>query len=259
MNRCILEFCNVGKPYLRLRLPADVGAEREVLLNLKAHQLEDGALKEPQELAAIFAEKLKGRRLPPVEVELRSAQIYKTVLSLPVMNRISAARLYRKEQREKELRGQFRQAERPCRPYTAMRRVWRHPLGTVFHTYYLPQRTVRSVKMLVRLLGARCRCVEPFGFYLQKTLPYSCSYACVYIRGNSCTFLSTEGKQLVTVVDFAFSSQQELKRRLLLLIARHEFEYGALKHCCIDADCPVDFSAFGLSLLNKEGSHEAKR
>lgn len=252
MNRYVLEYCNIGKPYLLLRRPAFAETEREVLLPLEAHQLEDGALKEPQEIAATLAESLKGSGLVSVEVYLRSSQIYKTVLSLPVMNRIAAERLYRKEQAERALPIQSRSDECACRRYLAVRQVRRHPLGTVFQTYELPQSAVRSVRTLVRLLGARCNCVKPFGFYLQKTLPYDCTYAFFYIRRDSCTFLVMEGKQPVTMVDFAFSSQQELKSRLLPMLSRYEFEHGELTYYRMDADCPIDFSAFGLSLLGKE-------
>lgn len=253
MNCCILEYCNVGKPYLRFRLPLPDGAEREVLLELEAHQLEDGALKNPQELAAMLAERLERRKLPPVEVRLRSAQIYKTVLSLPMMNRVCSEKLYKKERREQELRVQSLQTECSGRRYLAVRRVWRHALGTVFHTYYLPQETVHSVQTLLRLLGTRCRCVEPFGLEMQRALSDSGAEASVYIRGDSCTFVSMDGKQPVTMADFAFSSHEELKRRLLMLMTRHELEHGALTNYCLDADCSVDLSEFGLSPWKREG------
>lgn len=150
------------------------------------------------------------------------------------------------------MRERSRKDERQCRRYTAVHKVWRHSLGTVFDTYYLPQETVRSLRTLVRLLGSHCRCMEPFGFLLQKTLPYTCAYGGIYIRGDSCTFLSTDEKRQVMTVDFAFSSQEELTRRLLLLMTRYELEHGALTHCHVDADRTVDLSVFGLSDLSRE-------
>lgn len=255
MNHCILEYCNFGMPYIKLILPATAtSSEKNLHLKLENRLLSNGALNDPKEIAELIRSMLDGKTLPPAEIYLRSEQTYKTILSFPVMNRFSASKLYKKEQKEKMLRDQDKKQALQCPHYTTVCNVFRHSFGNVFNTYHIPQQVVDSLKMLLNHLGARLAGVYPYGFYLQKTLPYSCDYVYFYIRNNTCTLISVVDRQLVTAIDFAFSSVDDLKRQLLLIVGKHEFEFEqrVIVSYGVDADIPLELSDTGLSYLGKE-------
>ena len=62
--------------------------------------------------------------------------LYKTILSLPMMNKYKARSLYKKEQKAKKVNNN----------YVKKSNYFQHSLGYIFNTYYMPKDVINSFK-----------------------------------------------------------------------------------------------------------------
>jgi hypothetical protein len=247
-NICIFKYCNYGKGYFEVRIPKtkDEPAS-EITIELDDYLLENGVIKNIDSIADKIKEKINFKKKLPVVLLLRCEETYKTILSLPMMNKYKAKSLYRKEQKAKKVNNS----------YVKKSNYFQHSLGYIFNTYYMPKDVINSFKKLAKMLGTRIISVEPFGFYLKKLLPYE-NYVYFYIRRKVCTLFLVVNKELVSVYDFEFKTKKDIVNQFLLVMSKHEFEFERklIQYYGIDSDEKITLDLGLEKLEDKKISEE---
>lgn len=247
-NICIFKYCNYGKGYFEVRIPKtkDEPAS-EITIELDDYLLENGVIKNIDSIADKIKEKINFKKKLPVVLLLRCEETYKTILSLPMMNKYKARSLYKKEQKAKKVNNN----------YVKKSNYFQHSLGYIFNTYYMPKDVINSFKKLAKMLGTRIISVEPFGFYLKKLLPYE-NYVYFYIRRKVCTLFLVVNKELVSVYDFEFKTKKDIVNQFLLVMSKHEFEFERklIQYYGIDSDEKITLDLGLEKLEDKKISEE---
>ena len=103
-NICIFKYCNYGKGYFQIQIPKtkDEPAS-EITIELDDYLLENGVIKNIDSIADKIKEKVTFKKKFPVVLLLRCEETYKTILSLPMMNKYKARSLYKKNKRLRKL------------------------------------------------------------------------------------------------------------------------------------------------------------
>ena len=247
-NICIFKYCNYGKGYFEVRIPKtkDEPAS-EIIIELDDYLLENGVIKNIDSIADKIKEKINFKKKLPVVLLLRCEETYKTILSLPMMNKYKARSLYKKEQKAKKVNNS----------YVKKSNYFQHSLGYIFNTYYMPKDVINSFKKLAKMLGTRIISVEPFGFYLKKMLLYE-NYVYFYIRRKVCTLFLVVNKELVSVYDFEFKTKKDIINQFLLVMSKHEFEFERklIQYYGIDSDEKITLDLGLEKLEDKKISEE---
>ena len=248
-NICIFKYCNYGKGYFEVRIPKTKEEPAiEITIELDDYLLENGVIKNIDSIADKIKEKINFIKKLPVVLLLRCEETYKTILSLPMMNKYKAKSLYRKEQK----------AKKNNNSYVKKSNYFQHSLGYIFNTYYMPKDVINSFKKLAKMLGTRIISVEPFGFYLKKMLPYE-NYVYFYIRRKVCTLFLVVNKELVSVYDFEFKTKKDIINQFLLVMSKHEFEFERklIQYYGIDSDEKITLDLGLEKLEDKKINEEA--
>lgn len=247
-NICIFKYCNYGKGYFQVKIPkTKEEPASEINIELDDYLLENGVIKNIDSIADKIKEKVTFKKKLPVVLLLRCEETYKTILSLPMMNKYKARSLYRKEQK----------AKKNNNSYVKKSNYFQHSLGYIFNTYYMPKDVINSFKKLAKMLGTRIISVEPFGFYLKKLLPYE-NYVYFYIRRKVCTLFLVVNKELVSVYDFEFKTKKDIVNQFLLVMSKHEFEFERklIQYYGIDSDEKITLDLGLEKLEDKKISEE---
>lgn len=247
-NICIFKYCNYGKGYFQVKIPkTKEEPASEINIELDDYLLENGVIKNIDSIADKIKEKVNFKKKLPVVLLLRCEETYKTILSLPMMNKYKAKSLYRKEQK----------AKKNNNSYVKKSNYFQHSLGYIFNTYYMPKDVINSFKKLAKMLGTRIISVEPFGFYLKKLLPYE-NYVYFYIRRKVCTLFLVVNKELVSVYDFEFKTKKDIVNQFLLVMSKHEFEFERklIQYYGIDSDEKITLDLGLEKLEDKKISEE---
>lgn len=247
-NICIFKYCNYGKGYFQVKIPKTKEEPAcEINIELDDYLLENGVIKNIDSIADKIKEKVTFKKKFPVILLLRCEETYKTILSLPMMNKYKARSLYRKEQKAKKTNNN----------YVKKSNYFQHSLGYIFNTYYMPKDVINSFKKLAKMLGTRIISVEPFGFYLKKLLPYE-NYVYFYIRRKVCTLFLVVNKELVSVYDFEFKTKKDIVNQFLLVMSKHEFEFERklIQYYGIDSDEKITLDLGLEKLEDKKISEE---
>ena len=248
-NICIFKYCNYGKGYFQVKIPkTKEEPASEISIELDDYLLENGVIKNIDSIADKIKEKVTFKKKFPVVLLLRCEETYKTILSLPMMNKYKARSLYKKEQKAKKVNNN----------YVKKSNYFQHSLGYIFNTYYMPKDVINSFKKLAKMLGTRIISVEPFGFYLKKLLPYE-NYVYFYIRRKVCTLFLVVNKELVSVYDFEFKTKKDIINQFLLVMSKHEFEFERklIQYYGIDSDEKITLDLGLEKLEDKKISEEA--
>lgn len=248
-NICIFKYCNYGKGYFQVKIPkTKEEPASEINIELDDYLLENGVIKNIDSIADKIKEKVNFKKKLPVVLLLRCEETYKTILSLPMMNKYKAKSLYRKEQKAKKTNNN----------YVKKSNYFQHSLGYIFNTYYMPKDVINSFKKLAKMLGTRIISVEPFGFYLKKMLPYE-NYVYFYIRRKVCTLFLVVNKELVSVYDFEFKTKKDIINQFLLVMSKHEFEFERklIQYYGIDSDEKITLDLGLEKLEDKKINEEA--
>jgi len=247
-NICIFKYCNYGKGYFQIQIPKtkDEPAS-EITIELDDYLLENGVIKNIDSIADKIKEQVTFKKKFPVVLLLRCEETYKTILSLPMMNKYKARSLYKKEQKAKKVNNSYEKKSN----------YFQHSLGYIFNTYYMPKDVINSFKKLAKMLGTRIISVEPFGFYLKKMLPYE-NYVYFYIRRKVCTLFLVVNKELVSVYDFEFKTKKDIINQFLLVMSKHEFEFERklIQYYGIDSDEKITLDLGLEKLEDKKISEE---
>jgi len=247
-NICIFKYCNYGKGYFQVKIPkTKEEPASEISIELDDYLLENGVIKNIDSIADKIKEKVTFKKKFPVVLLLRCEETYKTILSLPMMNKYKARSLYKKEQKAKKVNNN----------YVKKSNYFQHSLGYIFNTYYMPKDVINSFKKLAKMLGTRIISVEPFGFYLKKMLPYE-NYVYFYIRRKVCTLFLVVNKELVSVYDFEFKTKKDIVNQFLLVMSKHEFEFERklIQYYGIDSDEKITLDLGLEKLEDKKISEE---
>lgn len=216
MANCILEYCNIGKEYLRVEIPPyDKFPGKEILIELEDYLIENGVIKNPDAIAERIKSEFDINKFPPLTVYLRCAECFKTYLSLPLINKYQALILYKKDVKENG------SDER----YSTVYNHYKHKLGYIYNTYYMPLNIISSFKIIAKLLGTRLKKYVPFGYYLVDSLGSYGDYAAFYLRRGSATMIICVGGALVSAYDFPYENETDIMRQFLLVMSKHEFEF----------------------------------
>ena len=248
-NICIFKYCNYGKGYFQVKIPkTKEEPASEISIELDDYLLENGVIKNIDSIADKIKEKVTFKKKFPVVLLLRCEETYKTILSLPMMNKYKARSLYKKEQKAKKVNNN----------YVKKSNYFQHSLGYIFNTYYMPKDVINSFKKLAKMLGTRIISVEPFGFYLKKMLPYE-NYVYFYIRRKVCTLFLVVNKELVSVYDFEFKTKKDIINQFLLVMSKHEFEFERklIQYYGIDSDEKITLDLGLEKLEDKKINEEA--
>ena len=248
-NICIFKYCNYGKGYFEVKIPkTKEEPASEINIELDDYLLENGVIKNIDSIADKIKEKINFKKKLPVVLLLRCEETYKTILSLPMMNKYKARSLYKKEQKAKKVNNS----------YVKKSNYFQHSLGYIFNTYYMPKDVINSFKKLAKMLGTRIISVEPFGFYLKKMLPYE-NYVYFYIRRKVCTLFLVVNKELVSVYDFEFKTKKDIINQFLLVMSKHEFEFERklIQYYGIDSDEKITLDLGLEKLEDKKINEEA--
>ena len=246
-NTCTLEYCNYQSGYLKLYIPADKkSTTRNLMIELDDYLMENGIPKNMEAIADRIKHEVGSQKIPPITLLLRCEETYKSVFTLPTMNRLKANAMYAKEQKASKVNPN----------YVTASNVFQHSLGYIFNTYFMPKHVFDAFKKLAKLLGTKIRVVQPFGFQLKKTLNYGGTYAYFYIFNKVCTMLLVANKSLVSVYDFPFESEKDIVSQFLLVISKHEFEFAhkKIQRFHVDSDEEINID---LGLSDIEEAHIA--
>ncbi len=233
MSNCIFEYCNYGKGYLRVVMPAlNKDPAKELFIELDDYLLENGVIKNAEAMANHIRTELDIHKFPQIELLLRCKETHKSLLSLPVMSKGQAEKLYKREQKARGAK----------EGYVTVSNMCRHSLGYIFSTYYMPMKIIHSFKLIAKVLGTKIAQVLPYGFYLQSTLPYHGDYVYFDIKNDVCTMISVSGKNLLSAYDFTYETVDDIVKQFLLVITKHEFEleHKPITHYGVSAGAPVE-------------------
>ncbi len=244
-SKCLFEYCNYGTGYLKATLLGNAKQpSRELTISLEDYELKDGVIENIASLSQRIREGLKLEKNASITLVLICEEIYKTVYTLPNMNFIQAKLLYQKEMKTKS-----------DSAYDNVSFSYRHKLGYVFNTYYIPKSTIFYFKKLAKLLGARLTEVKPFALFLKSRLtPHKEPNAYFYIRNKVCTMLLMDNKSLIDAFDFEYSDEKDIVNNFLLVLTKHEFELSCKKIAFYKTDSD-DILDFDLGIPKQKG-HE---
>lgn len=254
-NTCIMEYCNYQSGYLKLFIPADKKSTTlDLMIELEDYLMEDGIPKNPEAIADRIRHEVGRKKIPPITLLLRCEETYKSIFTLPSMSRMKANSLYSKEKKAVKVNPN----------YVIASNDFHHSLGYIYNTYFMPKHVIDTFKKIAKLLGTKLEVVEPYGFFLKRSLNYGDTYAYFYICRKVCTLLLVVNKSLVSVYDFAFENERDLLSQFLLVISKHEFEFAHKKiqrfHVEADEEIQLDLGILDTDdkLFVPDNAHDDK-
>ncbi len=234
MKACIFEFCEIPHGYLNVTLIPKVGEPTEQLLPFDAELFKNASVDELRDMARGIAAALGREKLPPITLLIRSERIYKTALRLPVANKRYATKLYKKEKKRIAVEGYATKAD-----------VCKGAKGYIFNTYYLPLNIISSFKIIAKQLSSRIASAMPYGLHLNAQLHTSGEYVHFDIKQNACSMIYQRNGELISAYDFGFEVVEDIKKRYLLVVSKHEFYNENIRQTCYgltsDKDIALEF------------------
>lgn len=230
-NKTIFEYSDFQNPFLKVTVFDANGEQNELLIKFSEYELENGTIIDTDSVVARINETFD--KIFPVELLLSCEEIYKSVLSLPKMNRFRAEATYRKQMKDMQRD-----------EYTVIADSYTHSVGCVFNSYFVPNRIVNCLKKIAKDLNARVENVRLFGMFLKEQLNFKQDYVYFYVRENLCRMILVVENRLVTEYDFCFESAQDIKRQFLMVASKHEFEFERKKISFygVDSDIPLELN-----------------
>lgn len=230
-KKTIMEYSDFKTPFLKITVFDGKGEKNELVINFSEYEIESGEIIAPRTVVSRIKEAFD--KIYPVELLLSCEEIYKSVFSFPKMSKLRAETAYRK---------QLKDMQRD--DYTVIEDFYVHSIGCVFNSYFVPNRIVNCLKKIVRDLGTHVEIVRLFGMYLKEQLNYKKDYVYFYIRKHLCRMMLVVENRLVTEYDFSFENTDEIQRRFLMVVSKHEFEFERKKisHYGLDSDVPLEMN-----------------
>lgn len=223
----------MGKGYLHISIPqTKKSAPKSIMIDLEEYPIEDGVIKNPEAVVERIKSELSEIKLPPISLFVRCEETYRNAIALPSMSYPRAMSYYKRESK-------LRQKEN----FSTDCSLYKHPLGYIFSTYYIPNSVINSFGIIAKLLGTKLYEVEPYGFCVDRESGHERGgYVHFYIRGKVCTMTFILGKDLIATYDFAFDTEEDIVTRFLLVMSKHEFEgeHIQITHYALDSDMPID-------------------
>ncbi len=226
-NMMMLEFSNLGQPYLRITAPVD----RDYLsfvIELTEDQLTDGCITDTKAIARIIEKKFPQKY--PICLSLACAGNFRNRYMLPKMSATRARMTYRRE----------RTGDKHAADYHIWENSFTYSGGHVFDRYYFPRKIVDSFQSLASDLGVSLSSVEPVAVDVVRNVDFQGDYAYFYIRRDVCTLLLRDADRLLTSYDFSFDTEDDIRKTFLAVAAKYEMELDKkpITHYGADSDIP---------------------
>lgn len=235
-GRMIVEYCDFGVPYVKVTAYSSVGKkEKCILIELNNSQVIDGEIIDTEYIIGAIQQKFT--TIYPITLLLSISEMYKTVYSLPKMPTFRARMLY----------NAYCKKSNDKTEYTAMSDHYQHSLGHIFNTYFIPNNIINCFKVIAKGCNAKIKDVQLLGDFFKDWLNVKGDYAYFYIRRSVCTMILVVNNALITVFEFAFDDVSEIANMFMLVVSKHEFEFGRRKITQYKVDSDIEFD-LGLGL-----------
>lgn len=215
-RKAILFYNDVGNPFVRAFLYENDARVDEKEFDLPPYRLEGGAIKNEEALASDI--KAAFPSIDELYLILSLEETFKGVTSLPKMNVLKAYSLLRKD-----LKDSFPNYKKN---YLAFTSASRHPLGTIYYTYFIPLKVVECFRKVAAALGTKLKGVDLYSHYLATIAgeKEEKGTACLAYEKGIATLALSYGPAFVSGVSLACSSPTDLNKGFLAYLSRHEME-----------------------------------
>lgn len=215
-RKAILFYNDVGTPFVRVFIYENDARAEEKEFDLPPYRLEGGVIKNEEALAS----DLKAA-FPPLDelyLVLSLGETFKGVTSLPKMNVLKAYSLLRKD-----LKDSFPDYKKNYLTFTS---ASRHPLGTIYYTYFIPLKVVECFRKVTASLGVKLKGVDLYSHYLATLAGEKEEKGTAYIAYEKgvATLALTYGPAFVSGASLSCASETELNKNILAYLSRHEME-----------------------------------
>lgn len=240
-NSLVLEYCDIGKPYLKISYCEEDGHEKILdLVDFSEHHLGDDVAAD----AIYIAEMIKNQveDYARIELVLSLSETFKKSFFIPQMNVLKAISLNKKE---------IKKDSAELSSYTVVTKYFKQDLGFSFSNYYIPNITISVFAKAAKILHKKIRDITVTGERLALTLGYKVGYTYFYIRRGACTILLSLGSNVITSFDFAFVDTTDIFRKYISIISKYELRHKAkpIEFYAVDSDIPFDIDV-GLKSLD---------
>lgn len=261
-NKVEIFFSDIGEPFLFARVYENNLLTKEKVFSIGKEQIEDGKIFNVENII----EQLKDLKIEKYSIDLIlcSQMIFELVISLPKVNAQRAEQL-----KKKEIKESF---EKYKDFYYLIEKKYAYNLGLVYTEYFVSNAIVDNWRQIAKGANAKLSTIRLFGDYLYETMKKGeyteisvqenlenqeevketkkanklIDFALIFVHDFMATFVLSTHDQLIGFYSFEFSSKEELMKRFLLVIGKHEIELEkrTIKDIFVDSDIDLSLDQY---------------
>lgn len=215
-KRVILLYNNIDHPFINLFCYENDSFISKQRIDLPDYQINDGMIVNQESLVQQIKELCPN--INELYILLSINESFKSVTSLPKMNKGKAKSLY-----IKDLKESFPDYKKSYEIFSV---TYHHSLGSIFYTYFLPENIVDGFKKIGALLGTRIKGFDLYSRYIfDRCSDKEIKDAVYFVEDDNLgTLVLMYNHTFITGVSFKCTSEEDINKYFMLYIAKHEFE-----------------------------------
>lgn len=253
-NRLEIIYFDMGKPFIFIKM-----FNKNKLINTKEipilnSQIENGIILNTESIIQELKE-LVGKTRYSIELKIASSTVFRTVISLPKVSKSKAEKLKKKE--IKDSYGKFN------KNYRMVEDKYHYNLGVVYEETFINNDVIKNWVEISKGSNLKLSTIQIFNGYLfdlikdkkdfrlldpvnkiesvsisnnkskknkiiklnKKKKGKMLDFALIYIKNGVATFILSSSSQLINGYSFEYTSEEEIIKKFLLVIGKHEIEF----------------------------------
>lgn len=214
-RKLIIHFNSIGTPFINLYLYMNDVLDRTELIKLEDYELENGIPVNINKVVDMINEFVF--KVDQINLLISSDDTFKITTSLPKISKGRAMKIYKNEIKNEN--GDFKNK------YYSNFELYKHSLGYIFYTYFLPMDVVTFFIKVASMLKTKLTKVDLFSHFIFNNVKNSIDEDFIYYYedNNLSTFILSYGKAFSSYATFE-NNEKNINQKYVSILAKHAFE-----------------------------------
>jgi len=214
-RKLVIHFNNVGSPFMNLYLYMNDILDRTELIKFEDYEIVDGIPVNINKVVDIIHEFVY--KVDQINLLISSDDTFKITTSLPKISKGRAMKIYRNDMKNEN-------GDNKTKYYSNFE-LYKHSLGYIFYTYFIPMDIVTFFRKVASLLKTKLTKVDLFSHFIFNNVKNTIEEDFIYYyeENGLATFILSYGKTFTSYATF-INDEANINQKYVSILAKHAFE-----------------------------------